>query len=247
MPNAVFSYVAESLSGVVSERAADTMLRSALRDFRLSPDNVTASEMQRVLVGPLLDQLSAVMPRERARSELRRLSGQLQQQHPKAPTLFDVPAQLQWDDLTRGDTAESEDTVDFSSDDFSTDDFEFEDPELAFVAPSARLYALGTASGQDDLLADLARQPGVQGVILCTRAGQVVKARAPRGAQQLGAVVAATALLFQGRAFRIMCADLGEQTVCMRPIGEYFVALLAGGQVNMGRLIAELQQIREAA
>ena len=60
-------------------------------------------------------------------------------------------------------------------------------------------------------------------------------------------MVAAAALLFRQRSLRLLAADLGGRTVCMRPLGAYCVAVVAGAGVNTGRLLAELGQVRAAA
>ncbi len=255
MSNSVFKLVADALAQVVSDRAADRMVRSALDDAAHTPDAVTAEDMQRVLVGPLLERLSAVMPEPRARAELRRLSEQLQHHYPKAPTLFPVvqaagvfasgPA---WDTSALGLTAPPEAALGADDFEWDEDDFEFDDPEEALrTAIPVRRYALDSTEGQEALLSDLARQRGVQGVVICDRQGRVLRSRLSRGAQQLGTVVAATALLLGERRWRVLSAELGEQTVCMRPLGGYFVALLATGSANLGRLIAELGALQEAA
>ncbi|AWN22125.1 hypothetical protein DKM44_01775 [Deinococcus irradiatisoli] len=135
----------------------------------------------------------------------------------------------------------------FGADDFSAEDFEFSDPEYGHLQAASKAYALSTPQGQDALLYELARHAGVQTVVLCNTAGQVLSVRAPQGAPQLGSVVAATALLFRQRELKLLSVDLGNATVCMRVVGEYCVALLARGNVNVGRLLTELQQIEVAA
>lgn len=251
MTNSVYSLIVRALSGIVSERAADTMLRAALREQGLTPDRVGAPEMQRVLSGPLLRSLSGVLPEARARTELRALSQGLARQYPRAPTLFPTNPVAAWDEP--GDTdpgvagpGGGGAAADLTVEDLGADDFEFDDPD--YTAPlAARGYALGDPAGQEALIRDLARMPGVQGVLVCRSSGEVLRERALPGAANLGGVIAATALLFQKRALRLMSADLGGRTVCMRPLGGYCVAVVAGPQVNIGRLLAELQQIREAA
>ncbi|ABF44359.1 MULTISPECIES: roadblock/LC7 domain-containing protein [Deinococcus] len=236
MTNAVYTLIVRALSGIVSERAAETLLRAALREQGLTAEGVTAGEMQRVLSGPLLTRLSGVLPPERARAELGNLAAQLQKHYPKAPTLFSSPAAT-WDETT---------STHWEDIDFSADDFEFDDPEYT-ATPPERQYALGTAAGQEALIQDLGRIPGVQGVMVCRASGEVLRERALSGSRNLSSVIAATALLFQKRALNLMSADMGGQTVCMRPVGAYCVAVVAGPQVNIGRLLAELQQVREAA
>lgn len=241
MTNAVYTLIVRALSGIVSERAAQTLLRDALREQGLTPEGVSAGEMQRVLFGPLLVRLSGVLPEARARAELRALAGQLQQQFPKAPTLFPAGPAAAWDDETGTTRWDDE-----GEGGLGADDFEFDDPEYT-AAPTGRSYALGSAAGQEALIQDLARMPGVQGVLVCRATGEVLRERALAGAANLGSVIAATALLFQRRSLTLMSADLGGRTVCMRPIGGYCVAVVAGPGVNIGRLLAELGQVREAA
>lgn len=77
--------------------------------------------------------------------------------------------------------------------------------------------------------------------------GEVLRVKAMRDAKGLSAVIAATAMLFQKRKLSLMSVDLVTQTVCMRPIGGYCVAVVAGPHVNIGRLLAELQQVGDAA
>lgn len=246
MPTPVYTLVISALSSSVSERAADTMLRAALKDAQLSPDSVTAQEMQSVLSGPLLRRLTSVLPQAQASLDLRALSRRVSEQHPRALTLFlDPEGPLHWD--TIGD-----DSHDTSSDDggagvaLKADDFEFDDPDFSAFAGEIRQYNLTTPAGQDDLLTDLARQPGVQGVVICALDGRVIRSRANKNEKALSSIVAATVMLFRNRSLKILSADLGQVKVCMRPLGDYCVAVLAGEQVNIGRVITELQQLRES-
>jgi|GEM_PF-5043245 len=264
MQNPVYSMVSEALARVVSERAADHMLRAALKDARLSPDQVTAEEMQKVLAGPLTERLATVMPPNRARQELSVLASRIQSMYPKAPTLFPEMGNISWDTpASRTPPAPAvpapepapvspaaADTSEFDAGfiDFDLDEFEFDDPEEASRPPLVmREYDLRGVSGQDELLSDLARFEGVQGVLLCDASGRVVRSRIARGADALGAVMAATAALFRNRPWRIMCADLGTQVVCVRPLGGHFVALLTSSNTNLGRLIGELSVLKESA
>lgn len=88
---------------------------------------------------------------------------------------------------------------------------------------------------------------GVQSVMISSATGQVLKVKAMRDPRGLSSVMTATALLFQKRQLKLMSVDLGNQTVCMRPVGPYSVAVVAGAQVNVGRLLAELQQVEATA
>ncbi len=242
MPTPVYTLVINALSSSVSERAADTMLRAALKDAQLGPDSVTAQEMQSVLSGPLLRRLTTVLPQAQATLDLRLLSRKVAEQNPRALTLFrDPEGPLQWDTVSDELIEDQQ-----AGTALEADDFEFDDPDFSAFAGEQRRYDLSTPAGQEELLSDLARQPGVQGVVICDQGGQVLRSRANKGEKALSSIVAATVMLFRNRSLKILCADLGQVKVCMRPLGEYCVAVLAGEQVNIGRVITELQQLREA-
>ncbi|WP_161882252.1 roadblock/LC7 domain-containing protein [Deinococcus alpinitundrae] len=319
MPNPVFQLTARSLSKVVSGRAAETMLSASLRDLKLSPDTVTARDMQRVLAGPLERRLSQVLPGTAAFDKLRALSRRLERNDLKSSTMFgqddrtviwDQEDDTIWNDESHlqgpeegpdrapptaarrpppspapldarfkatppvpeagrkeesvtdlsapqsaaeslksdlKDEAFAASAEESSAEAFGADDFEFSDPDYAHLQAAHKRYELATPQGQDALLYELARHAGVQTVVLCSTDGQVLSVRAPQGAPQLGSVVAATAMLFRQRDLKLLSADLGNATVCMRVVGNYCVALLARGNVNVGRLLSELQQIEVAA
>ncbi|NTY00774.1 roadblock/LC7 domain-containing protein [Deinococcus sp. JMULE3] len=239
MTNAVYTMTVRALAGVVSERAAETMVRSVLREQNLLPETVSAQEMQRMLSGPLLSRLSTVMPAARARRELLSLSSLMAERYPKAPTLFvETGPSATWDD--------TQDTEMWNELGLGADDFEFDDPEYA-AGLSGRSYDLNATLDQDTLIQTLGRLSGVQGVMVCRASGEVLRVRAVRDATGLAGVVAASAMLFQKRALRLLSADLGGQTVCVCPLGEYCVAVIASSQANVGRLLVELQQIKVAA
>ncbi|WP_309571454.1 roadblock/LC7 domain-containing protein [Deinococcus sp.] len=241
MTNAVYTMIVRALGRLVSDRAAESMLRTALRDLRLSPDTVTGADMQRVLSGPLLSRLSTVLPHERARQELLGLSRQLESTDVKAPTLFTQPGpSASWEEHSDA-TATSWDQLDLD-----VDDFEFDDPDSALTS-TGQSYDLDSPLGQEELLQNLGRLSGVQGVMVCRANGEVLRVRAIREAAGLGSVVAASAMLFQQRSLRLLSAELGGRTVCVRPLGAYCVAVIVNSQSNVGRLLVELQQLKAAA
>lgn len=252
MQNPVYRLVSEALARVVSERAADRLLLGALEHARLSPESVGAADMQRVLDGPLQARLETFLPPARARQELRELAARLHMLDAEAPTLFEAPrvgggvnqmpqAPAAGVAVMTAPRAASANPVDAGAADFDSDDFEYDDPG----AP-AREYDLSGSAGQDDLIGSLARFGGVQGVLLCDEGGAIVRARlVGRRADSLAPALVAAARALKARPWRILCADLGAQTVCVRPLGRHFVALLAGNAANLGQLIAELNSLRE--
>lgn len=238
MNNPVYNMIVKALSESISARAAKTMLQATLREHGLSPETVTAGDMQELLSGPLVSRLSGVLPLQQAKSEAESLSKKLASEYPKAPTLFtDVGTFATWDDTTVAPVNPAHDATDLSA-----DDFEFDDPEFG-GGIQEKVYVLDNASGQEDLIRDLGRMQGVLGVMVSKANGEVLKMKAMRDASSLSSVIAAASKLFAKQNLKLMSADLGSQTVCMRPMGDYCVAVVAGPQVNIGRLLTELQQV----
>lgn len=129
--------------------------------------------------------------------------------------------------------------------DFGEDEFEFEDPEY-LAAQTARGYDLSQSAEQSRLITDLGRVNGVQSVMVCRQNGEVINSRSLRDLSSLGGVVAATILLLRGRSLRLMSAQVGGTVVCVRPLQDYAVAVLAAPSVNIGRLLSELGQVQLA-
>lgn len=242
MTNSVYNMIAQALSSSVSPRAAETMLQAALKEAGLTAENVTPADMQDLLNGPLLTRLSSALPPNRAREEMLLISRQLERKYPRAPTLFtDVGSLASWDDTIISPINAVHDGFELSE-----DDFEFDDPEFGGTLEQ-RSFDLAGESGQEALIQHLGRMQGVQSVMISRSTGEVLKFKAMRDPKGLSSVMAATALLFQKRQLKLMSVDLGSQTVCMRPLGAYSVAVVAGSQVNVGRLLAELQQLEASA
>lgn len=242
MTNPVYNMTIQALAGSVSPRAAETLLQAALKEASLTAASVTPADMQDLLQGPLLTRLSAALPPHRAREEVMLISRQLERKYPKAPTLFtDVGSLAAWDDTMISPINPAHDGFELSE-----DDFEFDDPDFGGTLEQ-RTFDLSSGDGQDALIQHLGRMQGVQSVMISSATGQVLKVKAMRDPKGLSSVMTATALLFQKRQLKLMSVDLGNQTVCMRPVGPYSVAVVAGAQVNVGRLLAELQQVEATA
>ncbi|MFC6591933.1 roadblock/LC7 domain-containing protein [Deinococcus lacus] len=236
--NPVYLLTLRSIGRLAPEGAAITLLNEVLRGQQLAPDSVTADEMQSILFGPLLERLSNISRHDQASEALQGLSEEL-----AALMLGQLSAPASTDP---DDDFELEFEDEAAPLDFGDDDFEFDDPDYGVASAAARQYDLRQDSDQEQLIRELGRITGVESVMICSAAGQVLRSRAMRDMTQLGGVVAATNLLF-GQKLRLMSASLGQSTVCMRPLGNYCVAVIAGPQVNVGRLLTELQQVQEAA
>ena len=79
MPNEVFLRTRAGLSTMVSSRAAGRILEGALRGSGHDPDDVNQSQMRSALLGPVLQELENVLPRDGLRRNLERLAKSLRE------------------------------------------------------------------------------------------------------------------------------------------------------------------------
>ncbi|GHF93147.1 hypothetical protein GCM10017783_01310 [Deinococcus piscis] len=228
----------------ISVVALQQVLDRTLQEQGLDAAELSAEQLQGLLFPALDRAYTDLLDEDERRRMLRALSEQLAAQELGA--VF-TPTAATTDTLTQlGEqsslAAESEDT-DSEDWDFGEDDFELEDPEY-LAAPVARAYDLSQGADQTRLIAELGRISGVQSVMVCRENGEVVQVRSLKDLSALGSVVAATVLLLRGRSLRLMSAQVGGTVVCVRPLGSYAVAVLAGPEVNVGRLLGELGQVQ---
>ncbi len=80
MPNAVYDVVCDALSRIVSRRAAENIVREALRGGRMTPEQVTAEQMQSLLKSVVFVRLQQIIPVAQAKGEIRQILGQLEQE-----------------------------------------------------------------------------------------------------------------------------------------------------------------------
>jgi hypothetical protein len=78
MANSVYLAVCDALSHIVSRRAAENIVRDALRTIKSDPDAVTAREMQDMLKGQVFARLQQIIPVAQARGEIKTLLQKLE-------------------------------------------------------------------------------------------------------------------------------------------------------------------------
>ena len=71
MPNRVYSTVCDALSNIISRRAAENIVADALRKAGMTPDDVSALEMQVLLRGTVFSRLQQIIPVGQAKGEIR--------------------------------------------------------------------------------------------------------------------------------------------------------------------------------
>lgn len=247
MTNAVYDMIVQSLSQKMSKIAAETMLQAVLKEKGLTGDSVSVSQMQEMLEGPLLGRLTAVWPPEQARAEAESLLGRLRSEFPKAPTLFTDVGAI-WDDNNPDNPPEQTQAQASSQPqswqepfEFEEDDFEFDDPEYQAVR-SAKQYNLSQSSDQESLIQELGRMQGIISIMITRDDGEMLQFKATREPTNIKDIISSVEYLFRKR-LKLMSFDLDKQVICLRPLGEYYVAVVAGTQANIGRLLAELQQL----
>lgn len=311
MVNSVYALVCEALSGLISRRAAENVVRDALRSAGKSVDRVTAREMQELLKGRIFERLQTIIPVTQARGEvrtlLRQLDAMLAERRPLGPELLEGLEALRAEfapyagaehpvaaRIRAGleSVAEAPDAVlalNSLWDELAVLQLELSDPPAAPEDPSSGLSSGApppilippatarepdrpaetgrvavaerpaatraarrpagrmTPEQQELLMTRFALEEGVVGVVLCDRLGGVHNSRLNEGsAELLAGVSAATAMLLgRTRPFGVFYSHLGEAIVFIVPLGQDLLTVLAGAHVNVGRILSEVEALKE--
>ena len=105
MANDIYSTTHNGLSKLVSPRVASRVLETALRKRKLSSDKVTAKEMKSLLRGPVLNDLTGILPKGGLEHSLHQLSKTVAKLK-AAPTLVEaLDSPEPWDDTPPLSTA----------------------------------------------------------------------------------------------------------------------------------------------
>ncbi len=89
MANSVYNTVCDALSGIVSRRAAENIVREALKNAKTDPNRVTALEMQSLLKSAVFARLQQIIPVAQAKGEIKQILTRLEKSFSpvKAPVL----------------------------------------------------------------------------------------------------------------------------------------------------------------
>ena len=86
MANAVYNTVCDALSRIVSRRAAENIVKEALKSARTTPQRVTAKEMQALLKNVVFARLQQIIPVAQAKGEIKLILNQLEQSFEERPS-----------------------------------------------------------------------------------------------------------------------------------------------------------------
>ena len=86
MANSVYNTVCDALSGIVSRRAAENIVREALLSAKTDPERVTASEMQSLLKSAVFARLQQIIPVAQAKGEIKQILTRLEKSFSPAKT-----------------------------------------------------------------------------------------------------------------------------------------------------------------
>ena len=317
MVTSVYALVCEALSGLISRRAAENVVRDAVRSAGTSVDRVTAREMQDLLKGRIFGRLQTIIPVTQARGEvrtlLRQLDAMLAERRPLGPEVLEglgalraefapyagadhpVAARIRTGLDSVHESPDAVLALNSLWDELAVLQLELSDPPAdpedrsldpgaltpAAVTPAAvtlpaarepdrpaeaaravpiavaerpaaaravrRPAGRMTPEQQELLMTRFALEEGVVGVVLCDRLGGVHNARLNEGsAEMLAGVSAATAMLLdRTRPFGVFYSHLGEASVFIVPLGEDLLTVLAGAHVNVGRVLSEVEALKE--
>ena len=89
MANSVYNTVCDALSGIVSRRAAENIVREALTTAKTDPERVTAGEMQALLKSAVFARLQQIIPVAQAKGEIKLILTRLEKSFsaPQTPLL----------------------------------------------------------------------------------------------------------------------------------------------------------------
>lgn len=92
MANDIYRFTLDGLTSLVSPRAAERLLKQALRRAGQRPDSVGAEAMREILLGPLRRELGRSLPGEAVERRLQQLGRQLLRHYAPTPTPAPTPA-----------------------------------------------------------------------------------------------------------------------------------------------------------
>jgi hypothetical protein len=95
MANSVYNTVCEALSRIVSRRAAENIVREALRGAKTDPNRVTAEEMQALLKSAVFARLQQIIPVAQAKGEIKLILNQLERSFQSKPSAALSPEVLE--------------------------------------------------------------------------------------------------------------------------------------------------------
>jgi hypothetical protein len=103
-----------------------------------------------------------------------------------------------------------------------------------------------TPADQEALLSRFALEEGVVGVLLSDRLGKVYSSRMEGNASHLASVTAATVfLLLKDRPLHVFYCQMGQANVFIAPFKTLTLTVLADAHVNVGRVLAEVNAVKE--
>lgn len=95
MANRVYNTVCDALSGIVSRRAAENIVREALLSAKTDPNRVTASEMQSLLKSAVFARLQQIIPVAQAKGEIKQILTRLEKSFSPPKTSLLTPEVLE--------------------------------------------------------------------------------------------------------------------------------------------------------
>lgn len=246
MANDIYRFTLDGLTSLVSPRAAERLLKQALRRAGHKPDEVGAAAMREILLGPLRRELGRGLPDEAVERRLQQLGRQLLRHHaPAAPTLAPLPVARA---VTPARIPAASAAV--------------REPELGAEAPTAPAAAAAGASqthqppkvspatDQARLEAAalrFAQLEQVRLVAVLSHRGEVRFSRG--GGLELGALsrIASLGWTLLGRQGRLRAVYLAQPAgqLFLLPLGGALLAIVGHPEINVGLVFTTFSTLKE--
>ncbi len=243
MANSIYATVCDALSLIISKRAAENIVREGLNSIGADPERITLGEMRKVLSTNVLPKLEQVIPLNQARREVKLLLAQLEGSNRGAAVAV----------------APAEPSVIVSNSNDSLVEFAYDDTNLetAMLETEAakrsnrkkvlpRNFVLSEAQCHEYMNRFVVEE-GVSGVMFSDRSGVVHTSKLGFGAPtQLAELSAATALLIEAKGdFDVFYVRLDQASAVVAPLGAMLLTVLGEEDVNVGRLLNQINALKE--
>lgn len=239
MANEIYQKTHEGLSNLVSPKVASRMLDSALRSRGYSADSVSSSEMREVLLGPVFNELRAILPSEGVERSLKLLVRELKRSA-AAPVAVATVAHPTEPDMVVTDLAEPELGA-------PQPEPQGASPEPPERAADGEAIAPSPTEALDEVLVSFAKIEQVRMVAAVAASGAVLLSRGSgidlTTLSRLG--LTGMRLLARSGELRSYYLAYPEGQLFIFPYGDITLIVIGGGEVNVGSVFATWTKLKE--
>lgn len=233
MANEVYLVTHDSLSNIVSARAASRVLDRALKTKGFSPETISPQQMQAILTGPVLKELQSILPSEGVKRTIQQITRALEikTKTPLASTPLSVEADIESESV--GNLVEEQSSI---------------KAHLSSVRPPA---VLKTNFSEEELEAFSLECAQLKHVTLVATievsSGKVLNSRGGGFDLEGLSRIANLSLKLLQRSGEIRSYHLEESKYHMflLPLGDFVLTVIGSREINVGAVFAKFSGVKE--